>query len=69
MSAIIAIDIGGTQLRVAAYPLNSTVPIKVQRAPSLAMEDGVFERLTALIDSVWPDEPVDMYIQMERSIT
>jgi len=60
MSAIIAIDIGGTQLRVAAYPLNSTVPIKVQRAPSLAMEDGVFERLTALIDSVWPDEPVDI---------
>jgi glucokinase len=24
------------------------------------MEDGVFERLTALIDSVWPDEPVDI---------
>ena len=24
------------------------------------MEDGVFDRLTALIDSVWPDEPVDI---------
>jgi len=60
MSAIIAIDIGGTQLRVAVYPHNSTVPIKVQRAPSLGMEDGVFDRLTGLIDSVWPDEPVEI---------
>jgi glucokinase len=60
MSAIIAIDIGGTQLRVAVYPLNSTVPIKIQRAPSLGMEAGVFDRLTALIDSVWPEEPVEI---------
>jgi len=60
MSAIIAIDIGGTQLRVAVYPQDGTVPIKVQRAPSLGMEAGVFERLTVLIDSVWPDEPVDI---------
>lgn len=60
MSAIIAIDIGGTQLRVAVYPQNSTIPIKVQRSPSRGMEDGVFERLTSLIDSVWPDEPVDI---------
>ena len=60
MSAIIAIDIGGTQLRVAAYPHNSTVPINIQRTPSRGMEDGVFDRLTTLIDSVWPDEPVDI---------
>ena len=60
MSAIIAIDIGGTQLRAAVYPLNSTVPISVQRVPSRGMEDGVFDRLTALIDSVWPNEPVDL---------
>jgi len=60
MSAIIAIDIGGTQLRVAVYPQNSTVPINVQRVPSRGMEAGVFDRLTALIDSVWPDEPVDI---------
>ena len=59
MSAIIAIDIGGTQLRAAVYPSNSTVPINIQRAPSRGMEDGVFDRLTALIDSVWPEEPVD----------
>ena len=60
MSAIIAIDIGGTQLRVAVYPLNSTTPITVQRAPSRGMEDGVLERLTDMIDSVWPNETVDI---------
>ena len=60
MSAIIAIDIGGTQLRVAVYPRNSTTPIRIQRVPSRGLEDGVFDRLTALIDSVWPDEPVDI---------
>ncbi|MGB8214452.1 MAG: ROK family protein [Anaerolineales bacterium] len=60
MSAIIAIDIGGTQLRAGVYLRNSIVPITVQKAPSLGLEDGVFERLTALIDSVWPEEPVDI---------
>lgn len=60
MGAIIAIDIGGTQLRAAAYPRNATVPIKIRRTPSLGKEEGVFERLTALIDSIWPEEPVDV---------
>jgi glucokinase len=60
MSAIIAIDIGGTQLRVAVYPRHSTVPINIQRVPSRGLEAGVFDRLTSLIDSVWPDEPVDI---------
>lgn len=60
MSTIIAIDIGGTQLRIAVYPRESTVPIKIQRAPTRGLEVGVFDRLTALIDSVWPDEPVDI---------
>jgi glucokinase len=60
MSAIITIDIGGTQLRAAVYPQNTTVPIKVKRVPSRGMETGVFDRLTDLVDSVWPDEPVDI---------
>lgn len=60
MSAIIAIDIGGTQLRAAVYPHDSTTPITVQRAPTLGMQEGVFDRLTALIDSVWPDQPVEV---------
>jgi len=59
MSFIVAIDIGGTQLRVAVYPHNATTPSRKIRAASCGMEDGVFERLTALIDTVWPEEPVD----------
>jgi glucokinase len=59
MSVIIAIDIGGTRLRVAAYPRSGTMPISIQRASTHGMEEGVYERLTALIDSVWPEEPVD----------
>jgi glucokinase len=59
MSNIVAIDIGGTQLRVAVYPSTGTKPLTLQRTPTRGMEAGVFERLTALIDSVWPTEPVD----------
>ncbi len=59
MSVIVAIDIGGTQLRVSIYPKDSIVPINVQRAPTRGMEDGAYDRLTVLIDSVWPKESVE----------
>ncbi len=59
MSSILAIDIGGTQLRAAVYPLSGTTPTIIQRTATHGMEAGVLERLTALIDSVWPDGPVD----------
>jgi glucokinase len=59
MSAIVAIDIGGTQLRVAVYPRQGTTPITIQRTATSGLEAGVFDRLTVLIDAVWPKEPVD----------
>jgi glucokinase len=59
MSVILALDIGGTQLRVAIYPPIGTIPLTVRRASTRGLEAGVYERLTALIDSVWPDEPVE----------
>jgi len=59
MSAIVSIDIGGTQLRVGVYPDTGISPIITKRTPSNGLEDGVFERLTTLIDSVWPQEPVE----------
>ncbi len=59
MSAIVALDIGGTQLRAAVYPPNGITPLAARKVPSRGMEAGVFERLTDLIDSVWPAEPVD----------
>jgi glucokinase len=59
MSVIVAIDIGGTQLRAAVYPRTGIIPITIQRTATRGMEAGVLERLTALIDAVWPEEPVD----------
>jgi glucokinase len=59
MGIVIAIDIGGTQLRAAIYPLDSTTAITVKRAPTRGFEEGVLGRLTDLIDSVWPKEPVE----------
>jgi glucokinase len=58
MSLILAIDIGGTQLRAALYPDNSIEPLAVKRAPTLGLEEGVLGRLTDLIDSVRPQEAV-----------
>jgi glucokinase len=59
MSVIVALDIGGTQIRVAVFPQNATTPIILRRTATLGMQDGVFERMTTLIDSVWPKEPVE----------
>jgi len=58
MSVILAIDIGGTQLRVAVYPTASTTPRVVQKTPTRGQEQGVYDRLVALIDSVFPKDEV-----------
>lgn len=59
MGCIVAIDIGGTQLRIAVYKHTGTIPLTIQHAPSRGLEAGILERLTALIDGAWPDEAVD----------
>jgi glucokinase len=59
MSVIISVDIGGTQLRAAVYPSDGITPVAIQKIPTRGMEPGVYERLTDLIDSVWPSGPVD----------
>jgi glucokinase len=53
MSRTIAVDIGGTHIRVAAYEPNHTKPIAHHRTKSLATEPGVFERLVKAIEHVW----------------
>jgi glucokinase len=59
MSTILALDIGGTQLRAAVYPPSGIEPLASLKTPTRGMEDGVFERLITLIDSVWPAGSVD----------
>ncbi|NTU55913.1 MAG: ROK family protein [Anaerolineales bacterium] len=53
MSLIIAIDIGGTHIRVAAYEPNSTKPVAHKRTKSLAHTPGVFDRLASAVESIW----------------
>jgi glucokinase len=53
MSLTLAVDIGGTHIRVAAYGTESIEPIAHTRVKSLAHSPGVFDRLVSAIDSVW----------------
>lgn len=58
MSLNVAIDIGGTHIRVAVYEPGSITPLAHQRTRSLAREPGVYDRLEQAIESVWPREEV-----------
>jgi glucokinase len=59
MGVIVAIDIGGTRLRVAVFPSDGITPVNTGYAATRGMDEGVFNRLTALIDSAWPSGTVD----------
>lgn len=60
MGTIIAVDIGGTHLRAALYEPDNTQPIVHQRVETHAERPGVYGRIVALIESVWPrDNRVD----------
>jgi glucokinase len=52
MSLTIAIDIGGTHIRTAAYEPDSITPLAHKRTKSLAKEPGVYDRLVQAIESV-----------------
>ena len=56
MSLIIAVDIGGTHIRTAAYEPDNTKPVARHRTRSLGNEPGVFDRLVKAVESVWSDE-------------
>ncbi|MGZ9235787.1 MAG: hypothetical protein ACXW4E_09700, partial [Anaerolineales bacterium] len=54
MSHTIAVDIGGTHIRVAVFEPDSIKPISHKRTRSLAKEPGVYDRLEQVIEAVWP---------------
>jgi glucokinase len=63
MGIIIAVDIGGTQIRVAAFRRASTEPIQIRRTPTHSTEGTPFERLCAEIQAIWPkEEPVETIV-------
>jgi glucokinase len=56
MKWIIAVDIGGTQMRAASYAEEGIDPIKHKRIPTRASEPGGLERLFQIIRDVWPEK-------------
>ncbi len=60
MANIVAVDIGGTQIRAALFTSNNTTPIHHKRTATHADGEDPFERLVAVIESVLPAEPVDV---------
>lgn len=59
MSYIVAVDIGGTQIRAAAYEPNRITPFAQKKTPTRASEPGVFGRLVQAIESVWQPGEVE----------
>ena len=59
MSAYIAIDVGGTQIRVAVYPEHGTQPLRQHKIRTHGRTGTALERLNGLITELWPaDETV-----------
>ena len=59
MNIIVAVDIGGTQIRAAAYEPDSITPIAQNKTRTLARVPGVFDRLVQTIEAVWQPGSVD----------
>ena len=56
MGTIIAVDIGGTHLRAALYEPENMQPISHKRIRTHTEEPGVYGRMEALIESIWPKD-------------
>jgi glucokinase len=59
MSLIVAVDIGGTQIRAAAYEPNSVIPFAQKKTRTRTNEPGVFDRLVQAIEAIWQHGNVD----------
>lgn len=54
MKVIIAVDLGGTQIRVASFLPDSTKPLQVKKIPTRSKGETAYERLVGAIASIWP---------------
>jgi glucokinase len=59
MSIMIAVDIGGTHIRVAAYSPENITPLAHHRTRSHADQPGVYDRLVQAIESMLPPGKLD----------
>jgi predicted NBD/HSP70 family sugar kinase len=53
MSHTVAVDIGGTHIRVAVNQPDPITPVALQRTRSLANEPGVYDRLQQAVEGLW----------------
>ena len=56
MTYHVAVDIGGTNMRAASYPLDSLTPHKHNRVPTQGNDQKPEDRLMGLIRSIWPED-------------
>jgi len=56
MKKFIAVDVGGTQIRVAIFTKNSTEPILQKKIKTQGENQTPLERLIALLQEVWPKD-------------
>jgi glucokinase len=56
MSTFVAVDIGGTHIRAAAYESDNITPLTHKRTRSHAKEPGTYDRLVQVIQSAWPEK-------------
>jgi glucokinase len=54
MSIIVAVDIGGTQIRAATYTLGNTKALKVTKIPTKSSDSQPYDRVVRAIASIWP---------------
>lgn len=53
MTLTIAVDLGGTHIRTAAFQPDSITPVNHHRTRTLAAEGGVFDRVVKAVEAVW----------------
>jgi glucokinase len=54
MNTYVAVDIGGTHIRAAAYETDNTTPLTHERTRSYGKKPGTFDRLVEAIEKAWP---------------
>jgi len=54
MGTFITVDIGGTQIRAAAYPENERQALAIRKTSTRAGSEATFDRMVGLIRSVYP---------------
>ena len=55
METIVAVDIGGTQIRVGIYGCDNTKPLQIRKIPTKAAKTDPYTRLVEAIASLWPE--------------